>query len=143
MCVKPNIVYWAYIGLGALLLSNTRDTVYSVFDFIQMSKSDDHFSYFPVLPVLSVVIITVSIVAVIGLEKKRSWTRIVTSSIVGIQAFLMLGMLGMGIYTTSITPVLASPTSFFIIFSVVGVSLLLLSYKLYTSESFKIYLSKP
>ncbi len=140
--MKPSIVNWAYIGLACLLLSNILGSV-STINYIYIMSSDEDFLYSPVLLIISVVIIAVSTIAVFGLVKKNSWARIVTSSVIGVPAILLLGMLGMNIYHTSITSTPATPSNLLIVLSVFGASLLLLAYKLYTSESFKNYLSKP
>jgi len=145
MCMKPNIANWAYIGLAYLLLINTLDIV----NYFTPIKTADGFIYFPLFfplyfPYSPVIIIIVSTVAVFGLVKKTSWARIATL-IIGVQGFLILLQHGSSISTRR------TPDSFVIlnfIFGVIipltfGAFLLLLAYKLYTSEPFKIYLSKP
>lgn len=140
MCLKPSIVNWAYIGLACLLLSNILGTISTLY-YIMFSNDD--FVHSPVLLIISAIIITVSTIAVLGLLKKSSWARIVAYSAVGVQAFLMLVMLGINIYYAITTPVPVGPPGFLIVLLVLGVSLLLLAYKIYTSEPLRIYLSKP
>ncbi len=138
--MKPSIVNWAYVGLVFLWLSNMQSVV-STFNYVMTSNDD--FVYSPVLSIISVVIIVVSTVAIFGLIKKYLWARIVAYSVIGVQAFLMLGMMGSNIYLTSTTPLPVSPSGFLVVFSVFGIFLLFLVYKLYASEPLKLYLSKP
>ena len=145
--MKPSIVNWAYIGLVYLLLNRMLDIIVRYLNFRDYG--------FISSPVLSIVIIIVSTVAVFGLVKKISWARIVTFCIIGVQGFLTIrGTIIMSAIKRSsdfMSTIKRSPDLFIILNFIsgvivplaIGVSLLLLAYKLYKSEPLKIYLSKP
>ncbi len=122
--MKPSIVVWAYVGLAYILLNKIMDVGY----FFRASN------YFPFL---TMAVLVVTTVAVFGLVKRTSWARMVASSIIAAEVFLML-------YTSMFlqSVMLEDESHYFLISSLVfGVPLLFLAYKIYTSEPLKIYLS--
>lgn len=129
--MKPNILYWTYLGLGYLLLDN----ILEMWGYFREVGNDTDALYVPV-------IIVATIVAIIGLVKRVAWAKIVAFVAIGVDIFLTLGLtiylvvVGLIDNAGEVAQLLVSSLTF-------SIPLLFLAYKLYTSEPLKIYLSKP
>jgi len=147
--MKPGIVNWVYTGLAFILL-NLMLGILNQMEAVDFYITGVHFDFHELddsgggyIPVLSAIVLIVATVAAFGLVKRTSWARIVTFSIVAFEGLLILvvnGFLLLVLGSIDKPPVLSRQ---FITSLVVGIPLLFLAYKIYTSEPLKIYLSKP
>jgi len=145
--MKPVVVNWAYIGLAFIALNKILGVVHMLeivnfyitiphFDIYTPSSDDNRH-----IPVFSSFVLVVVTVAALGLRKRTSWARMVTFSILSVEGFLILGtVLLMLTYDVRIY---MDGDSQIILALIVGIPLLFLAYKIYTSNPLKIYLSKP
>ncbi len=130
--MKPSIVNWGYLGLGYVLLNNVSAIGSSVQTLFERN------SVFIEYPILQIIIIFLSVAALGGLVKETPWARVISVIAIGLDTLLAFSMsmfvmiVSKGNYTNSLIWSL-----------VVGIPLLFLAYKIYTSEPLKIYLSKP
>lgn len=130
--MKPSIVYWAYLGLGFLLLDNILNII-SVFQIKTYEKDAGFIGY----PILQILIVLLSIAAIGGLVRRVSWARVASLVAIGAETFHMFGMSIYIFFSSKGEEVSLLMTSLLF-----GIPLLFLAYKLYSSKPLRIYLFK-
>jgi hypothetical protein len=135
--MRPVILYWTYIGLGCLLLSN----LHSVITNLQIISETDPvsfpvpFIFFTIAPLIMIVPLLFSIV---GLVKKSRWARALCYVTVSMEVLRMLGFV---IYFALFVEPDDSVTALAPIVFMMSVTLFLfLAYKIYSSKPLKTYL---
>ncbi|QQZ28750.1 hypothetical protein HMY34_08275 [Thiothrix subterranea] len=118
--MKPNIINWAYLGLAYVLLNN----------LLILKGVPDNSSWYNVS--LPIIITILAIIAFFGLLSLASWSRITAAIVIGVEAFKTLL-----IDAYIITYVGFDGGSVLISALIFSIPLLILSYKLHTSISFK------
>ncbi len=129
--MKPSIVNWGYLGLGYVLLNNVSAIGSNVQTLFERNF------VFIEYPILQIIIIVLSIAALGGLVKKAPWARVISVITIGLDT---LHALSMGMFVMVVSK--GNYTSSLIWSLLVGIPLLFLAYKFYTSEPLKVYLSK-
>jgi len=135
--MKPVIIYWTYIGLGCLLLSN----LHSVITNFQLIPETDPvsfpvpFFFFTIAPLIMILPLLFSIV---GLVKKIRWARVLCYVTVSIEALRLLGfVIFFGLFAEPADSVAALAPIVFMMFATL---LSFLAYKIYSSKPLKSYL---
>ena len=137
--MRPVILYWTYIGLGCLLLSN----LHSVITNLQIiSEADPVFPvpflfvlFFTIAPLIMIIPLLFSIV---GLVKKNRWARVLCYVTVSIEALRLLGfVIFFGLFAEPDDSMAALAPIEIMMFVAI---LLLLAYKIYSSKPLKSYL---